>query len=591
MKFHVVAKKFDEIEQVSSRTAITELLADLLKSATPGEAALISYLSLGELNPVYLGTQFQVAGKTMASAIAKLLDKTTSAIAATAKTKGDMGLVVVEGEWRRSGEHLTITQVNKALQDIHDIAGTGSVEAKEKAIVALLKALDLVSAKYVVRVIMGKLRLGFSDMTLLDAFSWMAVGDKSLRKVLEQAYNVSVDIGHIVKLLKEEGKGALDNLAIEPGVPIRPAAAERLEDAKAIVKKIGACVAQPKLDGFRLQVHIDNTGKTPKIHFYSRNLQDMSPMFPELKAACKSLKVKEMIFEGEAIAYDIETGTFLPFQETVKRRRKHGIEAAAEAVPLKLYFFDALYLNGESLLEHTHAQRRKILKDVLDTASSDAKKTLLVVEEKKIQTGEQLEEYFTDNISLGLEGLVCKRPDAPYVPGKRNFNWIKLKREETGHIDDTIDCVILGYYAGHGKRANFGIGAFLVGIYNKKDDRFETVAKIGTGLKDAGWIALKKMCDEVAVVNKPRNVECAKALVPDVWTAPEIVCAIRADEITLSPTHSAGATKEHLGYALRFPRIMGYREDKSATDATTVTELAQLFKIQYQPTKKKRTRK
>ena len=147
MKFEVVAQKFDEIEAVSSRTAITVLLADLLKSATPGEAALISYLSLGELNPVYLGTQFQVAGKTMACAIAKLLDMDTTDIAATAKTKGDMGLVVVEGEWEQCGEHLTITQVNKALQAIHDIAGTGSVEAKEKAIVALRKALDPVSAK------------------------------------------------------------------------------------------------------------------------------------------------------------------------------------------------------------------------------------------------------------------------------------------------------------------------------------------------------------------------------------------------------------------------------------------------------------
>ena len=591
MHFQKVAEQFEAIEAESSRTKITELLAELLKSATPSEAALISYLSLGELNPVYIGTKFQVAGKSMAAAIAGLLDTTTSAIAAKAKSKGDMGLVVAEGDWRRSGEELTVTQVNKALQDIHDIAGTGSVEAKEKAIANLLRKLDELSAKYVVRVIMGKLRLGFSDMTLLDAFSWMAVGDKSLRKLLEHAYNVSVDIGHLVKLLKEEGEKSLEGLAIEPGVPIRPAAAERLADAKAIIKKIGECVAQPKLDGFRLQVHIDNTTKTPKIHFYSRNLQDMSYMFPELKKAVKSLKVKEMIFEGEAIAYDIETGTFLPFQETVKRRRKHGIEETATAVPLKLYFFDALYLDGESLLDLDHAKRRTILEKVVGTASADAKKTLFVVEEHNIKTAKELEEYFTGNIALGLEGLVCKKPDAPYLAGKRNFNWIKLKREETGHIDDTIDCVILGYYAGHGKRASFGIGAFLVGIYNKKDDVFETVAKIGTGLKDAGWKDLKKKCDEVAVQIKPRHEECAKALVPDVWTSPEIVCAIRADEITLSPTHSAGATKDHLGYALRFPRIMGYRDDKSATDATTVKELAQLFKIQYQPTKKKRTRK
>src|SRR5207302_8167226 len=140
----------------------------------------------------------------------------------------------------------------------------------------------------------------------------------------------------------------------------------------------------------------------------------------------------------------------------------------------------------------------------------------------EIHSAQQLEDYFLECVESGLEGLVVKRPDATYQPGKRNFNWIKLKRQEEGHLEDTLDCVILGYYAGNGKRAHFGIGAFLVGVYNKKEDIFQTVAKIGTGLTDVEWKALKKKCDTLATEEKPKNIECAKELTPDVWVTPEI---------------------------------------------------------------------
>jgi DNA ligase-1 len=268
----------------------------------------------------------------------------------------------------------------------------------------------------------------------------------------------------------------------------------------------------------------------------------------------------------------------LPFQETVKRKRKHGIEEAITEFPLKLFIFDILYLNGKELMSETHEHRRDVLLSLFKKFHND---DVQPIEEVEITTAPQLENYFLKNIDSGLEGLVVKRADSMYQPGKRNFNWIKLKRHEEGQLDDTIDCVILGYYAGKGKRASFGIGAFLVGVYNKKEDRFETVAKIGTGLKDAEWIELKKKCDAIAVPHKPNNVVCAKELNPDVWVSPEIVCVIRADEITMSPLHTAGKTNEQLGMALRFPRIMGYRDDKGPFDITQVWEIKELFDQQF----------
>jgi len=577
MKFNVVSDYFDRIEKTSSRLGMTELLAELLKQATPQEASILCNLSLGQLNPPHIGTQFNIATAVMIKVIADLLQEPQASIQERAKTLGDLGLVVQEGEWLASAE-LTLSQVYEALQKVEAISGTGSQEEKIKQLRELLAQLDPISAKFVVRIIIGKLRLGFSDMTLIDALSWMEVGNKSLRASLENAYNVCADIGLIAYTLKADGITAIAAMHAHVGIPIRPAAAERLPTARAIIEKLGHCIAQPKLDGFRLQIHIDKTHGKPKVNFFSRNLQDMSAMFPDLVAELVKLDVKDMICEGEAIVYDAHTGTFLPFQETVKRKRKHGIEQAMEDFPLQVYIFDLLYLNGQELITKTHEQRRAALLKVFEHNKSDVVK---VIEEKEVSTPQELETYFTHNIAAGLEGLVVKRPDSVYTPGTRNFNWIKLKRQEEGHLEDTLDCVILGYYAGEGKRASFGIGAFLVGVYNHEEDRFETVAKIGTGLKDKDWIALKTMCDARAVTGKPKNVVCAKDLYPDVWVAPEIVVQIRADEITLSPVHAAGKTETKLGYALRFPRIMGYREDKGPEEATTNKEVARLYEDQF----------
>lgn len=577
MLFYDVAKAFSDIEATSSRLGMTKLLADLLQHATPSEASIICNISLGQLNPPHIGTQFNIAEKTMVKIIAQILERAETTVKDHAKKMGDLGLVIEEGSWRPK-DKLTLKQVYVHLHTIEKIGGIGSQEEKSRAMIELLTSLDQLSAKYVVRIILGKLRLGFSDMTIIDALSWMETGDKSLRTIIEDAYNICADIGIIAQTLKESGIHALEKMHIRMGIPIRPAAAERMPTAKATMEKIGPCIAQPKLDGFRLQIHVDKTHKIPKIHFFSRNLQDMSAMFPDIKESIAELDVETLICEGEAIVFDADTGTFLPFQETVKRKRKHDIEEVMEELPLRVFIFDLLYLNGKDLLNETHEERRAQLLKLFKKFDDP---TIQVIEEKVIHTTKELELYFAANIASGLEGLVVKKPDSIYQPGKRNFNWIKLKRQEEGHLEDTIDCVVLGYYAGSGKRAAFGIGAFLVGVFNKKEDRFETIAKIGTGLKDDDWREFKKRCDKIKVLNKPKNVVCAKELYPDVWTSPEIVVIIRADEITLSPVHSAGKTEEHLGYALRFPRFMGYSIDKSYEEATTIPEIVKLYKDQF----------
>lgn len=576
MKFNEVAQTFFALEQVSSRLEMTRLLAELYKKASGHEAQIISNIALGQLHAPYIGTQFNLAEKNVMKVLAVVLQLSPEEIEKEAKKVGDLGLLINADAWA-SDEEPTVLQVYKALCEIEEISGTGSQEEKAHRLAQVLQHIDPLSARYIVRIILGKLRLGFSDMTIIDALSWMIKGDKSLRDSIEDAYNRCADIGLIAHDLKEHGIAKIKDMKVQVGIPILPAAAERLPTPAAIIEKIGPCVAQAKLDGFRLQIHLDNTGKEPVMRFFSRNLQDMSAMFPDLTLAFAHLEVKTIICEGEAIVYDPHTGVFSKFQETVKRKRKHGIEEAVKDFPLQVFIFDIMYLNGKEVMDLPHEQRRKLLLEIFDIANP----LIRIIEEKLVTTARELEDYFNANIAAGLEGLVVKRLDTPYQPGKRNFNWIKLKRTEEGHLEDTIDCAILGYYAGEGKRAHFGVGAFLVGVYDKAEDRFETIAKIGTGLKDDDWKELKKKCDALKVPHMPKNVACVKELYPDVWVSPEIVCRIRADEITISPLHSAGRTESKQGYALRFPRFMGYRTDKSAVEATTVKEIEHLYRDQF----------
>ena len=578
MKFKEVAQRFAEIEQTTLRNKITSLLADFFGQLSVKEIGIVCNIVLGELYPPYHESLFNIAKKTMIPIVASLLGQTAKSIEKKVKKEGDIGLVVADGSWRKKGDGLSVSDVYKSLVAIEKISGIGSQEKKATALKHLLQSVDPLCAKYIVRIILGKLRLGFSDMTVIDALSWMEVGDKSLKSIIENAYNICVDMGLIATTLKKDGIEAIEHMSIEIGIPIRPAAAERLPTARAVFDKLGPCVAQPKLDGFRLQIHLDKRGRKPKVLFFSRNLKDMSAMFPDLLKPIEALKVKTLICEGEAICYDPNTNTFLPFQQTVKRKRKHGIGKAAEEFPLKLFLFDLLYLNGKSLLTLPHQERYKKLQKIVPYKKNNP---LAFIQEKHIKSAQELEDYFNEVISEGLEGLVIKRPDAIYQPGKRNFNWIKLKRSPQGELTDTIDTVILGYYSGSGRRAAFGIGAILVGVYNKKEDTFETVAKVGTGLSDAQWVALKKKCDKYAVSKRPKDVECAKELYPDVWIAPELVIEVFADEITNSPTHTAGKSESDDGFGLRFPRFMGYREDKSPRDATTVTELKKMYKNQH----------
>lgn len=578
MKFFAVAQLFQTIQATASRVEKTKLLADALRLMSPEEAKIVTYLSMGDLYSSYENIQFNIADKGLIEIIACLIGQPATIIDEQYKQAGDLGDVVESG-WQGIDQGLLIEDVYNQLVATAMMSGHGSTELKLQNLVTLLKQVDGICAKYIIRIITKSLRLGFSDMTLIDAFSWMQVGDKSLKAPIEYAYNVCADLGLVLYTLKTAGIEHLQQMTPQVGIPIRPAAAERLATPQEVIEKLGTCVAQPKLDGFRLQIHLDKRGPVPIVKFYSRNLIDMSNMFPDIATQIIQLPVQTLICEGEAIGYHPETEMFLQFQETVKRKRKHNVTQAVDDIPLRVYLFDLLYFDGSSMLELTHAQRRAQLAAIVTMLPNS---DIFLIDEKLVTTTEQLDAYFLETIGAGLEGLVIKKQDAVYQPGKRNFNWIKLKRRTGQKLGDTIDTVILGYYAGQGRRAQFGLGAFLVGIYNPDTQNFESVAKVGTGMTDLEFIDLKLRCDHRRVPDKLDYVLVAKSLYPDVWVAPELVCEIRADDITKSPLHTAGKQDDALGFALRFPRFVQYRVDKTAFQSTSSQELAHLYEMQYQ---------
>src|SRR5437899_5534394 len=419
---------------------------------------------------------------------------------------------------------------------------------------------------------MGKMRLGIGDRTVLDALSFAKQGDRSLRPVLEGAYNRSSDLGLIARPLWAQGVSGLDAIKVTVGKPIRSQLAERLPNPEAVIKKLGLVGVQPKYDGFRVQIHKD--GKAVSI--FSRNLETMTPMFPELVAATKDLAVESVILDGEAIAYNPELEEYVPFQETTARRRKEGIDEFAARVPLRAFVFDIMFRNGTDLTPLPYEQRFAIVDEMVK--GSD---TLQTAPLTKTDSVEVLTRELLDNISRGLEGVVAKRLDSPYQAGARNFNWVKLKRNTSGELTDTIDVVLIGYYGGKGKPAESGAGALLAGVYDSERDEFVSISKLGTGLSDEGWRAIHKSVNRLEVPEKPARV--TSILVPDVWLEPDVVVEVLADEITPSPRHTAGKVDDQPGFALRFPRIVSIRSsDKKPEDATTVAEIREMVQQQRQ---------
>lgn len=577
MKFSEFAEILSELEGVASRNKMVELLGGMFSRLDQKEIGPASYLLQGRVAPLFEPVEFGMSGKLLIRAIAKAGGVEESQVEKESKRLGDLGTAAEEVLKRAHGKRISglgVQDIHEKLLQVAKTGGQGSVEGKLEKIAGILLEVDPQSGRYIVRMVMDTLRLGFSDMTMLEGLSWMIDKTKSHKAVIEKVYNIRPDLAFIAETVKAKGVIGLKHVVPAVGTPILMARGERLTSGKAIIEKIGKCAVDAKIDGFRLQAHFDKSKNM--VRLFTRNLEDATSMYPDVVLGIKNqIKAREVIFEGEAVGYNEKTGEFLPFQETVQRKRKYGIAEKALEVPLKLICFDVLYLDGEVLLEKPYKERRKILEDIILGGE-----TLSPVEDKIVETGEEIEVFFQSVISRGLEGVMAKRLDGEYQAGGRGWNWIKYKRSYAGRLEDTVDTVVMGYDLGQGKRTDFGIGALLLGVYNKKKDVFETISKMGTGLTDIEWQEMRQTLGEIKLAEKPVRYEADKMQFVDHWVKPKVVLQVRADEITRSPVHTAGKSKDELGYALRFPRLEVIRKDKSPEDATSIEEIRKMYQAQ-----------
>ncbi|MCS7093103.1 MAG: ATP-dependent DNA ligase [Patescibacteria group bacterium] len=582
MNFSELAKYLDQITKTSSRLKITSLLTELFARLSEEEIDKVVYLLQGRVVPEYESLEFGVSEKLVFKATIKALNVKKDYLDQEYKKTGDLGETVeklkTQHQHRPFYENVqTITEVYKNFYRIASLKGEGSQEEKINLLSEMIRESDPLSARFLVRIPTGNFRMGFSEMTILDAFSWLICGDKSLRESVEKAYHVRPNLGYLGKLAKKKDLDSIMNIKPKLFIPIIMMKAERLSSAKEIIDKIGECVVEPKFDGFRLQIHYQKTSQTSndsdkKIKIFSRSLEEVTFMFPDLiEAIKKQISAQELIFEGEAVGYDPDLKRFLPFQETVQRKRKYGIAEVSMKIPLRLFVFELLYKNHLSFLDRSFIERRKELEKSIITSNDPQRDIVLVTTKGIARSEEEIDNFFDSAIKKNLEGLMAKKIMGVYKPGSREWNWIKYKKSYSQKAIDTVDCVILGYDLGKGKRSDFGIGAFLVGIYDEKSDQFLTLAKIGTGLSDDEWRNLKDKLSKHHLEKKPKNYLVSEEMSCDFWIEPKIVVEIRSDGVTKSPIHTAGL-------ALRFPRLERFREDKKFTETTKKEEILKIFR-------------
>lgn len=612
MRYRQLAERFEALEAATERLELTTILVTLLRETTPAEAELVAHHILGQLGPPFEAPEVGLAENLVLEVLAFATGRPEEALEGEFLQAGDLGTAAEEA-LARSGEDasarqttifdvadderepLTLSDVHEGLLAIATASGEGSQATKKRRLHGLLDEADPLSARYIVRTVTGTLRLGVADRTLVDALAYhatfepgrgapgvdgMTEGERealeATKAAIARAYNVCSDVGKVARRVVGGDMAPLEDLEVQVGVPVRPMLAERLSEAADILEKTGGKAAlEYKYDGLRLQAHVRGEGA---IRFFSRRLEDLGGQFPDVAGFLEeSFEGDEAIVEGEVVAVDLETGAMRPFQRLAHRRgRKHDVERMTEEVPVALYLFDVLYLDGEDLTGEPLPARREALEEAFpETERIHHSHRTLATEP------EGIEAFMQEAVRDGAEGIMAKDvgPGSRYRAGARGWRWIKYKADYDEALSDSLDLVVVGASMGRGRRRGW-YGSLLLATYDPDRDVFETVCKVATGFEDEDLRALKPTFeDDVREEAHPR-VESETE--PDVWLDPRKVAEIIAADITVSPVHTTarGRVREEAGMALRFPRFEGWREDKAPEDATTGDEVVRMYRDQ-----------
>jgi len=578
MEFSIIAKTLENMEGTTKRLELTDFLVDLFKETSQDLLPKIVYLIQGKIRPDFEGIELGMAEKLAIRSLSKSSGTPVKKIQETYQDDGDLGHVAekilqLKKQTTFVNESITVERVYETFFKIAKMEGKGSQDMKIKYISSLLNDATPMDGKFILKILLGTLRLGVADNTIIDAITIAFTGSKEKRHQIENAYNVSSDLGKVAQVISEEGINGVEKFQISVFNPVRPMLADRVKSESEALEKMGEkFAAEYKLDGERVQVHLKNK----QVILFSRRLENITKFYPDIvENISKSLKTREAILEAEAVAVNENTGEFLPFQELMHRRRKYNLDRAVSEIPITLNFFDVLYFDGKNCLDLPYEERRKNLEEIV-AEDKFAKLVPMVT----VTSDSEIEDFLENSINSGCEGLMLKSLEGQYRAGMRGSNWLKLKREYRNELGDSLDLVVIGAFFGRGRRTG-RYGTLLVATYNDENDTFSSICKVGTGFTDENLDQLYQILSNKVTLKKNQKID--SGIESDVWFDPELVIEVVASEITLSPIHKTATNiiRKGSGLALRFPKFTGkIRIEKSAENASTDREIVALYQGQ-----------
>ncbi|MGZ8856124.1 MAG: ATP-dependent DNA ligase [Nitrososphaeraceae archaeon] len=586
LDFLTIAQIFEDMQKTRSRLLLIDHLVILFKTTPVNTIKKTIYLLQGKLSPTYEGVELGLGEKLTIKAIAESSGISVKEVEDKYGLIGDLGetakeIAKIKYQQTLLSEKITIERIYSTFEKIAKSTGSHSQIIKLRLVSSLLNDATPLESKYIIKFLIGTLRLGIAEYSIIDALAIAFTGNRTNRKKIEETYNVYTDLGTIAEILSRENLQGLNELQITPLKPIRPMLAERVIDPREGLKKgSGEIAFEYKLDGERVQIHKDES----EVQLFSRSLEKITHHYPDIVEVIKKFSIHKCILEAEIVPLDLESKKIQPFQELMHRKRKYNINDIVLKYPIKVHLFDILYLEGKDLTQYEYTKRRAILESIVKKNKNDIIQVVQQIVSSKLN---QIENFFSKAEDDGCEGLMLKQLNSKYRAGAREFLWMKLKKEygNGNTLGDSFDLTVIGALLGKGKRTGY-YGALLLAVYDKNSDTFQSICKVGTGFSDRDLELIYNELKNYVVEEKYYNVNSNMKM--DIWFTPRLVLEIRASEITLSPSHTAayGLVRKDFGLALRFPKFSGrIRCDKKPEDSTNTSELIELFNRQVKRNK------
>ena len=580
MDYSKLVDVYEQLNKTTKRLEKTYIISEFLKEVSINDMEHVMLLLEGRVFPNYDAREIGVASRLMLKSLSTAVGISIDKIENKWKKTGDLGLVAeaivkTKEQITLHSAKLSVEKVFNNIRRLAELEGEGTVERKTQLIAELITSAKPIESKYIVKTILGEMRIGIGEGTMRDAITWAFFWDKIeirytremndievkdrevFNKYLDEvqsAYDVSNEFALVAKAAKSKGLEGLKNIAMKVGVPIRVMLALKVDTIEEAFETVGKpAVIEFKYDGFRIQGHKDEKGN---IKLFTRRLENVTKQFPDVVGFIKkNVKGKSFIIDSEAVGYDKKTGKYLPFQNISQRiKRKYDIDKVADDLPVELNVFDIIYYEGKNLISEEFEKRRKLLERIIEQEP----KNIVLSKGKTVSDKKEVEKFFESAVNAGNEGLMFKALNAPYKPGARVGYMIKFK-----HMMETLDLVIVGAEWGEGKRAKW-LSSYTIACIDE-NGQFVEVGKVSTGLKEKKEEGLS--FEEMTKLLKPLIIsEKGK----EVKIKPKIVIEVGYEEIQKSPTYKSG-------FALRFPRVISQRLDKSPHEASTLDYVKKLY--------------